>query len=168
MDSYRTQNGAKPESEGVPRRRLLGWLVGIINVGVFTAIIAPTLGFIGGPLKRKREPGIWVPVLDEARLKDGETKAVTYAIEVEDGYMMSKRKYSIYLHRKGRKVVAYDPSCPHLGCHVEFKERKKRFICPCHGGIFDEEGNVLSGPPPRGLTRIATKVEGGRIWVYKV
>lgn len=170
METLESRNGARGnevEAENISRRKLLGWLVGIINFSVAAAIIGPTLGFIGAPLKRKKEIGIWVPVLDERELKDGQTRAVSYQLDVKDGYMMTKRRYSVYLHRKGDKVVAYDPSCPHLGCHVEFKERKKRYVCPCHGGVFDEEGNRVSGPPPRGLTKIATKVENGRIWVYK-
>lgn len=172
MEDRSTRNGDRhgqePEKEGVPRRTVLGWLVGIINVGVATAIIGPTLGFIAAPLTRKRPPGIWVPVLEENELADGETKSVSFQLQVQDGYMTSERKYSAYIYRKGSKVVAYDPSCPHLGCHVEFKDRKKRYVCPCHGGVFDEEGERISGPPPRGLTKLAAKVDKGRIWVYKV
>jgi Rieske Fe-S protein len=170
MESLEARNGAKSngmETETLSRRKLLGWLVGIINFSVAAAIIGPTLGFIGAPLKSKKKAGIWVPVLEEAELKDGQTKAVTYQLDVKDGYMVTQRRYSVYLYRRGNRVVAYDPSCPHLGCHVEFKERKRRYVCPCHGGVFDEEGNRVSGPPPRGLTKIATKVEHGKIWVYR-
>lgn len=152
----------------VPRRKVLGWAVGIINLGVFAAVIGPVLGFVTGPLRAKRREGQWIAVLPETDLADGQTKAVTYGVQVLDGYMTANRNYSAYLFRKGSKVVAYDPSCPHLGCRVEFKERKKRYICPCHGGVFDEEGNVLSGPPPKGLSTLGTKIEGGKIWVYRV
>jgi Rieske Fe-S protein len=167
MGPVETRNGAKPEPAGVPRRKLLGWLVGIINAGVFAAVLGPVAGFIGWPLKQHKEPGRWIPVLDDAALQDGETKSVTYQIEVKDGYMMAPRKYSVFVSRKGRKVCAYDPTCPHLGCHVEYKDRRKRYVCPCHGGVFDEDGSRVSGPPPRGLTKIATKVADGRIWVYR-
>lgn len=163
-----SNNGAGPESHPVPRRKVLGWLVGIINVGVIGAIVAPTLGFMAAPLKRKKEPGVWIPVLDAGELQDGQTKSVSYTLDVIDGYMTAKRTFSTFVYRKGSKVIAYDPSCPHLGCHVEYKEKKKRYVCPCHGGVFDEEGNRLSGPPPRGLTKVVAKEEAGRIWVYKV
>src|SRR5262245_13978018 len=153
-----TSNGAGPTQNGVPRRTVLGWLVGIINAGVFAVLLGPVAGFIGWPLKQKKQPGRWIPVLDETALVDGETKSITYEIEVKDGYMMAQRKYSVFLNRKETKVYAYDPTCPHLGCHVEYKDRKKLYVCPCHGGVFDEEGNRVSGPPPRGLTKIATKV----------
>lgn len=152
----------------VPRRKLLGWLVGVINVGVLGAVIAPTLAFLAAPLKDKKPKGVWVPVMDESELKDGETRSVTYRLDVPDGYMISPRDYSVYVSRKGRRLAAFDPTCPHLGCHVEFKDRKKRFVCPCHGGMFDDEGERVSGPPPRGLTKVAVKTDGGKIWIYKV
>jgi cytochrome b6-f complex iron-sulfur subunit len=38
-----------------------------------------------------------------------------------------------------------------------------RFICPCHAGIYDLEGNVLSGPPPKALIKLPVRVEGENI-----
>lgn len=157
-----------PACHRVPRRTVLGALVGLINGTVALAIIGPTLGFIASPLRRRQKGGIWVDVLDAGALRDGETRPVDYSLEVQDGYMKTQRTYSAFLHRKGDTVTAFDPTCPHLGCHVQFKDRKRRYVCPCHGGVFDEDGNHLSGPPPRGLTRIPSKVENGRIWLYKV
>jgi Rieske Fe-S protein len=34
-----------------------------------------------------------------------------------------------------------------------------RFRCPCHGGVFDAEGNVVEGPPPRPLDRVEVRVD---------
>lgn len=160
-----------PEQQpGSPlRRRVLGWLVGLINLGVVAGFIAPVLGFISSPARRRREPGEWVPVLNAHELKHGETRAVMYSLMVKDGYMTAEHRYSVYLHhRSDGTILAFDPSCPHLGCRVEFKERKQRYVCPCHGGVFDTEGNLVSGPPPTGLTRLATRVDGGKIWIRRV
>jgi nitrite reductase/ring-hydroxylating ferredoxin subunit len=41
--------------------------------------------------------------------------------------------------------------------------RKNSLVCPCHAGIYDLEGNVRSGPPPKSLTRIPVRVEGENI-----
>src|SRR5262249_1826981 len=38
--------------------------------------------------------------------------------------------------------------CTHLGCRVHWEARQQRFLCPCHLGFFDAQGNVVSGPPP--------------------
>ncbi|HEY7948778.1 MAG TPA: Rieske 2Fe-2S domain-containing protein [Acidimicrobiales bacterium] len=56
--------------------------------------------------------------------------------------------------------VAFDAICPHEGCTVAFNTDAKLFICPCHGSRFNgETGGRISGPAPRGLTRI-TIAEG--------
>jgi len=61
--------------------------------------------------------------------------------------------------------------CVHLGCPVQpngpkFEDQKKTykgvtltpvqpagFGCPCHGGLYDSEGNRRAGPPVRSLDR---------------
>ena len=50
-------------------------------------------------------------------------------------------------------VVGFDRRCPHLGCPVLWSAERGRFECPCHRAAFDARtGDVLFGPPRRGLT----------------
>ena len=51
----------------------------------------------------------------------------------------------------------------HLGCPVRFVEASRRFICPCHGGVYDFTGAVDGGPPVRPLDRFFTRVESGQV-----
>ena len=52
-------------------------------------------------------------------------------------------------------LVAYDRRCPHLGCPVVYAAARDRFECPCHHAAFDAKtGQVLFGPPRRGLTPV--------------
>jgi Rieske Fe-S protein len=37
--------------------------------------------------------------------------------------------------------------CAHLGCPVRWIEEKAEILCPCHGGIYDINGNYMAGPP---------------------
>jgi len=37
------------------------------------------------------------------------------------------------------------------------------FICPCHGGSYDQEGNRTAGPPVRGLDRYEFVIRNGRL-----
>ena len=37
----------------------------------------------------------------------------------------------------------------------------ERFICPCHGGVYDLQGVRVGGPPPRPLDRFYTRLHGG-------
>jgi Rieske Fe-S protein len=60
-------------------------------------------------------------------------------------------------------------SCAHLGCPVRWVivEGHGEFLCPCHGGIYDINGNWVGGPPPRGMYRY-TRVkieEDGKLYV---
>ncbi len=57
--------------------------------------------------------------------------------------------------------VAISTRCMHLGCPVSYKPAAQRFICPCHGGVYDFEGKVSGGPPVRPLDRFYTRVVGG-------
>ena len=60
-------------------------------------------------------------------------------------------------------------SCAHLGCPVRWVivEGHGEFLCPCHGGIYDINGNWVGGPPPRGMYRYTqVKIEeDGKLYV---
>ena len=53
----------------------------------------------------------------------------------------------------------------HLGCPVRYVQASQRFICPCHGGVYDFQGLVAGGPPVRPLDRFYTRVRDGRVEV---
>ena len=84
-----------------------------------------------------------------------------------DDFGMADRRYTVFLRRYENTVLAFDPACTHLGCRIKHSTEQNRYLCPCHGGVFDEDGKVVSGPPPKPLEQHPTKVEGGKIWVYK-
>ena len=58
----------------------------------------------------------------------------------------------LFIVRKGNSFRVLSGICPHLGCTVNFIIGKDPFLCPCHGSHFDKNGEVVSGPSPRGLT----------------
>ena len=51
-------------------------------------------------------------------------------------------------------ILVLDPVCTHAGCIVNFNTAEKSWDCPCHGGRYDIDGNVLTGPPPKNLKKI--------------
>lgn len=170
MDAnYRLITGEQPLPNGQTppsRRKILGWLVAGINAVVGLAVIGPVLGFVASPLRRVRKQ-VWVPVLQDGELQVGETREVSFVVKVRDGYKSVDRKYTVFLRRFEDEVMAFDPSCTHLGCRIAFQNEKKRYFCPCHGGVFDDAGNVVSGPPPRPLERHPVKIADGKIWIGK-
>jgi len=70
---------------------------------------------------------------------------------------------AIVINVKGIGYMALSRVCTHLGCLVEYNKETNRFICPCHAGTFNMEGNVLSGPPPKPLEKLPLNVQGDNI-----
>ena len=72
----------------------------------------------------------------------------------------------VIILRRGDEVRALSGTCTHLGCQVKWQADKDRFFCPCHLGVFDENGKVVSGPPPRPLESFKVEVVGNNVFVY--
>ncbi|MEN8186193.1 MAG: ubiquinol-cytochrome c reductase iron-sulfur subunit [Bacteroidota bacterium] len=71
------------------------------------------------------------------------------------------------LIRTGEKEVkALSTTCTHLGCSVYWEADKNQFYCPCHQGVFDSDGNVVSGPPPTKLDSYETEIIGSNIYIF--
>ncbi len=49
--------------------------------------------------------------------------------------------------------------CTHLGCVVPWNASADKFICPCHGSQYNNEGKVVRGPAPLSLALAHTSVE---------
>jgi Rieske Fe-S protein len=63
------------------------------------------------------------------------------------------------------KAIAVSTRCMHLGCPVRYVQASQRFICPCHGGVYDFQGIVVGGPPVRPLDRFYTRIRAGVVEV---
>jgi Rieske Fe-S protein len=66
------------------------------------------------------------------------------------------RGATILVTRDATGFRAFSSICPHLGCHVHWIAQEKRFLCPCHNGVFNAEGVAISGPPAEAHQRLAT------------
>jgi cytochrome b6-f complex iron-sulfur subunit len=64
------------------------------------------------------------------------------------------------------EIRAFSAVCTHLGCLITWQPTADHvWYCPCHKGKYDREGHVVSGPPPRPLTRYPVSVRDGRVFV---
>jgi glycine/D-amino acid oxidase-like deaminating enzyme/nitrite reductase/ring-hydroxylating ferredoxin subunit len=59
-------------------------------------------------------------------------------------------KVAVYREESG-KVHAVSPVCTHAFCIVHWNPSEKTWDCPCHGGRYSPDGQVLEGPPVKGL-----------------
>ncbi|MFQ5794124.1 MAG: ubiquinol-cytochrome c reductase iron-sulfur subunit [Candidatus Bipolaricaulia bacterium] len=71
------------------------------------------------------------------------------------------------LHLK-RGFVALSAICTHRGCIVDWDKTRGVLSCPCHAGLFDTNGNVLAGPPPRPLSRLRVEIVNGDLYISKL
>jgi cytochrome b6-f complex iron-sulfur subunit len=62
--------------------------------------------------------------------------------------------------------AALSVTCTHQGCTVAYNPGRDELICPCHGGTYDINGNVVSGPPPSALRKY-TVTQSGNILTVK-
>ena len=59
-------------------------------------------------------------------------------------------------------AAAFSAICTHMGCTV--KPKGKELHCPCHGSVYNAStGEVISGPAPRALPKIAVHVANGEV-----
>ena len=69
-----------------------------------------------------------------------------------------------WVNRANVPYVVFSGKCPHLGCAYKWRSTKKygiAFLCPCHLSIYDIAGTVLTGPAPRPLDVLPTRVTPG-------
>jgi len=68
----------------------------------------------------------------------------------------------------GAEIVALSDICPHLGCKVHYDGAKGKFVCPCHGGVFEKDGTAIAGPPAdegRNLKRYTVSPVGDNLFI---
>ena len=83
------------------------------------------------------------------------------ALKVNSGTIFKfGSKPGIVLRTADGDVRAFSAVCTHLECTVQFKADTSQIWCACHNGTYDLGGNVVSGPPPRGLEKFVVNLRG--------
>ena len=147
----------------IARRQLLGKMSVGLGVVCGAAISVPGIGFVVAPLFRE-EPREWRSVGKVEAFKVGQTVNVVFVDASPLPWAGVTAKTAAWLRRISEdEFVAFSVNCAHLGCPVRWIEDARLFMCPCHGGVYNEDGSVAAGPPPHGLTRYPVRVENGEV-----
>lgn len=130
----------------------------------------PLLGALLDPVARGggRRRGKLVRVATLDTLEPGKPIKATIVGEVVDSWTRSPRRRlgAVWLVReRGDTVRAFSVTCPHLGCGIDAAEGNDGFKCPCHDSAFRLDGARLSGPSPRGMDALETRIEDGEVLV---
>ena len=160
-----SQNTGQVES--LTRRSFLGVLLGFGTVMVGAALSVPLLRFALHPLLATTTRTDWSDIgkIDEfASLTAPLKKLIT--VEQRDGWRKIVSEKAIYvLPMKDGVLRVLSPICPHLGCSIPWSEAKQQFVCPCHTAIFTLDGARVSGPAPRSMDDLESKVDNGMLKV---
>jgi Rieske Fe-S protein len=130
------------------------------------AFTLPTLAFALGPLF-SREPFQWQPVGPPSDFNEQTytTKVITIVEGIGEAgktiaYMRTRNpQIDTEHHDQYNQWIALSSRCMHLGCPVRYVQAAERFICPCHGGVYNFRGEVAGGPPVRPLDRFYTRYD---------
>jgi menaquinol-cytochrome c reductase iron-sulfur subunit len=178
----------KPEpGERFPRSRFLeGATLGLGGlIGVIVTLPAAGFAILPGFLKQKAHKVDLGPITD---FEENKWKVVTFIRDPSQGEI-SRR--TAFVRNNGLldgvpSFTIISNRCAHVGCPVQpggpvFQKQEKTiktrngavlitpvlpaagFICPCHGGSYDQEGNRIAGPPVRGLDRYEFDIVDGRL-----
>jgi cytochrome b6-f complex iron-sulfur subunit len=63
------------------------------------------------------------------------------------------------------ELRAFSALCSHLQCVVAYSSERDRIECPCHRGVYNTDGKVVSGPPPRPLQALRVETQEGVVVV---
>ena len=158
------------EGETVTRRRFMTGTAHTAGAVAAMAFTLPALGFALGPVFEETEH-TWQDIGGvDAFPDDG---YVPTTITIVSGIGEAGRSTAYVRKRNAdldtdppdqyNEFVAISTRCMHLGCPVRYTPAAQRFICPCHGGVYDFQGKVSGGPPVRPLDRFYTRVINGRV-----
>jgi Rieske Fe-S protein len=150
----------------IDRRGFLGLVTWSIGGLIGAAMGIPAIAYILGPVLQRDKAQNWIRLGATSKIEIGTPTLFKAKIERKTGWIVSEEEIAAFvLTENGRDYIAMSNVCTHLGCRVRWIADQEQFLSPCHNGIFDKVGNVVSGPPPRPLDRYEVKVENGQLFV---
>jgi cytochrome b6-f complex iron-sulfur subunit len=137
------------------RRSVLGWLIGgfLSLWGLGAAAVG--ISFVKAPSSEHRP--------SERRVRCGSFSS----IPVGGARFVRHGSGPLLVVRASEtQAQAFSAICTHLRCVLDWDDAAQRILCPCHAGVFDQHGNVVSGPPARALREYPAEVRADEIFVH--
>ncbi len=151
--------------EMLARRKFLANMSIALGAAGGVALGVPAVGFIIAPLFRD-EIREWRSMGKIEQFKIGETVNVVFEDATPLPWAGVTSKTAAWLRRVTETdFEAFSVNCAHLGCPVRWMPDAKLFMCPCHGGVYYQDGTVAAGPPPHALPQYPVRVRDGQVEV---
>ena len=157
------QHPLEPESPG--RRRFMIGMTGIASAAIGTAVGVPVIAFFISPLTQKPTQQ-WRDVGPVDNSKVGSMTEVKLDDPDPQAWAGTTAQQGVFLRRiNDTQFQAFAINCTHLGCPIHWIDTARLFMCPCHGGVFYEDGTVAAPPPARPLVQHAVRVVDSHVQV---
>ncbi len=143
------------------RRTVLSGLIGT-GAAVAGGIVAiPALLTSLFPAFQRRQGNMWRAVGRLSEFPVGEVR-LAVAASPRNQWPRPVANEAVFVWRSGdEEIVVFSRKCTDLACPLNYDSGSACYFCPCHGGIFAEDGTVMAGPPPRPMRRYVTRVRDG-------
>lgn len=139
-----------------------GFLKKIVKSFFFfiSLLIIPVIFYIYPPAIGQKKI-YYIYLSDEDDIPKSGLRRFNYQYSLDDKIITGY----VYLKKEVDELTAFSPVCTHLGCLVKWDNISKEFICACHGGKYDIDGNVIAGPPPKPLERLPFEIKDGKLYI---
>ena len=153
------------DTERTTRRSFLFSLGIVINAIAIALFAIPILGYVLSPARRFTWLD-WIALGSLTDYPENQTRLAEYVNPFKKAWDGETAKIPCWVRRMtGNEFQVFAINCTHLGCPVTWFPQSGLFMCPCHGGVYYEDGSRAAGPPERGLFTYPCKVENGLVQI---
>lgn len=137
------------------RRRFLNIILGTGLLGWLGSVFYPVFSYLIPPKNPEAKiNSVKAGMTDEMAPNSG--KIIKFG-----------RKPVILIRTDSGDFRAFQATCTHLDCIVQYRSDKKQIWCACHNGTYDLKGRNVSGPPPKPLDEFVVNLVNDEIVVSK-
>lgn len=153
--------------ESTSTRRGLFLKVGLLLNGIVGAALAvPIIRYLFSPIARDKKYETWVSLGPIEQFPAGQTRLATYRNADVNAWAGETAKTACWVRNiDNSQFQVFAINCAHLGCPVRWFPQSNLFLCPCHGGVYYQDGSRAAGPPERGLFEYPYTLRNGELLI---
>jgi Rieske Fe-S protein len=139
----------------LPRRDLLGWLLGASSGTLLGILLYPIVRYVMPPPQAEATAG----AVTAGKVRDfapNSGKVIRFGT-----------RPALVVRMATGEFRALSAVCTHLQCTVQYRPDLELVWCACHNGRFDLTGRNIGGPPPRPLDQLDVAVRGDEVVVTR-
>ncbi|XP_028088002.1 cytochrome b6-f complex iron-sulfur subunit 2, chloroplastic isoform X2 [Camellia sinensis] len=146
------------------KRELMNWLLlGAISLPTAGMLIPYTSFFVppgsggaGEGTVAKDALGNDVIAAEWLKIHGPGDRTLTQGLKGDPTYLVVENDRSL-------ATFGINAVCTHLGCVVPWNSAENKFICPCHGSQYNNQGRVVRGPAPLSLALAHADIDDGKV-----